>query len=261
MSTKLRHIAMFSGNTILGDGSVIMIIDPNGIAQAIGTVDRRDRRRGDAEARAERRDRRRPCRCWCSAPARPSRRRCRCRWSRGSRRSTARRSSSRTAATWCSTAASSCRWCGSTTRSASRTEGAQPLLVFSDDGRSMGLVVDEIVDIVEERLDIEVASERARRARLGRGQGPGDRDHRCRPFPAARLRGLVPPQGDDAARRSTRTLLFVDDSAFFRNMLTPVLKAAGYDVTAVGGGRRGAGAAQEGRAVRRHRHPTSRCPA
>ena len=37
MSTKLRHIGMFSGNTILGDGSVIMIIDPNGIAQSLGT--------------------------------------------------------------------------------------------------------------------------------------------------------------------------------------------------------------------------------
>src|SRR6185312_6128377 len=36
MSSKLRHIAMFCGNTILGDGSVIMIIDPNGIAQALG---------------------------------------------------------------------------------------------------------------------------------------------------------------------------------------------------------------------------------
>ncbi|MGE0847853.1 MAG: response regulator, partial [Flavobacteriaceae bacterium] len=29
----------------------------------------------------------------------------------------------------------------------------------------------------------------------------------------------------------TRSVLFVDDSAFFRNMLTPVLKSAGYDVT------------------------------
>ena len=36
MSTKLRHIDMFSGNTILGDGAVIMIIDPNGIAKALG---------------------------------------------------------------------------------------------------------------------------------------------------------------------------------------------------------------------------------
>ena len=32
----LRHISMFSGNTILGDGSVIMILDPNGIAGATG---------------------------------------------------------------------------------------------------------------------------------------------------------------------------------------------------------------------------------
>src|SRR6185312_15385637 len=38
MSSKLRHIALFCGNTILGDGSVIMIIDPNGIAQALGTT-------------------------------------------------------------------------------------------------------------------------------------------------------------------------------------------------------------------------------
>jgi two-component system chemotaxis sensor kinase CheA len=29
---------MFSGNTILGDGSVIMIIDPNGIAQSVGSA-------------------------------------------------------------------------------------------------------------------------------------------------------------------------------------------------------------------------------
>src|SRR5207253_5077525 len=36
MSTKLRHIDMFSGNTIPGDGAVIMIIDPNGIAKALG---------------------------------------------------------------------------------------------------------------------------------------------------------------------------------------------------------------------------------
>src|SRR5579883_244438 len=32
----LRHITVFSGNTILGDGSVIMILDPNGIARATG---------------------------------------------------------------------------------------------------------------------------------------------------------------------------------------------------------------------------------
>ena len=38
LSTKLRHVALFSGTTILGDGSVILILDPNGIARAIGTA-------------------------------------------------------------------------------------------------------------------------------------------------------------------------------------------------------------------------------
>src|SRR5580698_2393985 len=38
MSSKLRHIPVFSGTTILGDGSVILIIDPNGVAQALGRV-------------------------------------------------------------------------------------------------------------------------------------------------------------------------------------------------------------------------------
>ena len=38
-------------------------------------------------------------------------------------------------------------------------EGAQPLLVFSDGARSMALVVDEIVDIVEDRLDIQVGGD------------------------------------------------------------------------------------------------------
>src|SRR5262249_49502501 len=34
----LRDIEMFSGNTILGDGSVIMILDPNGIASHSGSM-------------------------------------------------------------------------------------------------------------------------------------------------------------------------------------------------------------------------------
>ena len=233
MSTKLRHIAMFSGNTILGDGSVIMIIDPNGIAQT-----RRLRRARAPPSEAEEAQpgaarSRRPSRCWCSAPARSSPRRCRCRWSRGSKRSTARRSSSRTAAIWCSIAASSCRWSASTTRCACAREGAQPLLVFSDAGRSMGLVVDEIVDIVEDRLDIEVGSDTP--GVLGsaviKGQATEIID----------IGHFLPLAFEDWFRRKemsaealTRTLLFVDDSAFFRNMLAPVLKAAGYDVTAVG---------------------------
>ena len=31
--SKLRHIPMFAGNTILGDGAVVLIVDPNGVIQ------------------------------------------------------------------------------------------------------------------------------------------------------------------------------------------------------------------------------------
>ena len=37
MSSKLRHIQLFSGNTILGDGAVVLIIDPNGLARMVGS--------------------------------------------------------------------------------------------------------------------------------------------------------------------------------------------------------------------------------
>src|SRR3954454_19682432 len=116
-----------------------------------------------------------------------------------------------------------------------RTEGAQPLLVFSDAGRSMGLVVDEIVDIVDDRLDIQVGSDTPGMlcSAVIKGQATEIID----------IGHFLPLAFEDWFRRKemsaealTRTLLFVDDSAFFRNMLVPVLKAAGYNVTAVGAG-------------------------
>ena len=38
VSALLRNISIFAGNTILGDGSVIMILDPNGIATTTGEI-------------------------------------------------------------------------------------------------------------------------------------------------------------------------------------------------------------------------------
>ncbi len=35
----LKNISVYSGNTILGDGSVIMILDPNGIVKSIGNIE------------------------------------------------------------------------------------------------------------------------------------------------------------------------------------------------------------------------------
>jgi two-component system chemotaxis sensor kinase CheA len=113
-----------------------------------------------------------------------------------------------------------------------KNEGAQPLLVFSDGNRSMALVVDEIIDIVEDNLDIQVASETA--GILGsavvRGQATEVID----------VGHFLPLAFEDWFRRKEqavqhqpRTVLLIDDSPFFLNMLTPVLQAAGYAVTPV----------------------------
>jgi two-component system chemotaxis sensor kinase CheA len=110
-------------------------------------------------------------------------------------------------------------------------EGAQPLLVFSDGARSMALVVDEIVDIVEDRLDIQVASDNpgALGSAIIKGQATEIID----------VGHFLPLAFEDwfrhkqqPARAAPRAVLLVDDSPFFRNMLTPVLQVAGYEVTA-----------------------------
>jgi two-component system chemotaxis sensor kinase CheA len=116
-----------------------------------------------------------------------------------------------------------------------RSEGMQPLLVFIDKERSMGLVVDEIVDIVDDRLDIQVGSRTpsilGSAIINGRATEIIDVAHY---LPLAFEDWLHRAEfGDESA---TRRALLVDDSAFFRNMLAPVLKAAGYEVkTATGG--------------------------
>jgi len=230
MSTKLRHISMFSGNTILGDGSVIMIIDPNGIAQSVGSAATQAEDAADAHQSAAvektvsmlvfRAGSNQPKAVPLSLVTRLEEIDCKKIELSNGRHLVQYRGQLMPLVR----VTDECRV---------RTEGAQPLLVFSDAGRSMGLVVDEIVDIVEDRLDIQVGSETV--GVLGsaviKGQATEIID----------IGHFLPLAFEDWFRRKemkqealTRSLLFVDDSAFFRNMLVPVLKAAGYDVTAVG---------------------------
>ena len=105
-------------------------------------------------------------------------------------------------------------------------EGAarQPVLVFTDGDRAMGLMVDEIVDIVEDRLKIELG--RGAPGFLGSAidRRPGDRGdrHRLLAAPGRSRTGSARAPTATAQRRPARVLL-VDDSAFFRNLLAPAL--------------------------------------
>src|SRR5580704_11968655 len=84
-----------------------------------------------------------------------------------------------------------------------------------------------------------------RPARIGDYQGPRDRGGGRLAFPAAGVRRLA--QLERAARqRANTSALLIDDAPFFRNMLAPILKAAGYRVTAVPSAREGLAEVQSG---------------
>jgi two-component system chemotaxis sensor kinase CheA len=236
MSSRLRHIGMFSGNTILGDGSVIMIVDPNGVAQAVGAaggstravhedIEKESDRHGDAGNKVSllvfRAGSPEPKAVPLSLVTRLEEVDCK----------KIELSNGRHMVQYRGHLMPLIRVNDDVHI---KRDGAQPILVFSDTGRSMGLVVDEIIDIVEDNLNIEVGSDRS--GILGsaviRGHATEILD----------VGHFLPLAYEDWFRRkdvhsngAARTLLFVDDSAFFRNMLTPVLKAAGYDVTTVAG--------------------------
>jgi two-component system chemotaxis sensor kinase CheA len=246
MSSKLRHIALFSGNTILGDGAVIMIIDPSGVAQAIGsTVTSQmivESTQDPDEEGAEQATSLLVFRAGSTQPkAVPL-------------SLITRLEEIDARKIELSNGRHMVQYRGQlmplivmNTNVNVRGEGAQPLLVFSDGARSMALVVDEIIDIVEDRLTIQVASEIA--GVLGsaiiKGQATEIID----------VGHFLPLAFEDWFRRKDRpsgarhhTVLLVDDSPFFRNMLTPVLQAAGYGVTAVGSAREALTMLQDGRA-------------
>jgi two-component system chemotaxis sensor kinase CheA len=230
MSTMLRHINMFSGNTILGDGSVIMIVDPNGIAQAIGP----SQSAGTTEEADHEEERARDVAQMVSLLL----------FRAGSEQPKAvplslvtrleefsvdkvERSNGRDLVQYRGSLMPLVYFDEYAQR---KTEGSLPMLVFSDAGRSMGLVVDEIIDIVEDRLEIEVGSERV--GVLGSAVIKGKATE------VIDIGHFLPQAFEDWFRRKemsnealTRTLLFIDDAPFFRNMLGPVLKAAGYQVT------------------------------
>jgi two-component system chemotaxis sensor kinase CheA len=228
MSTKLRHIDMFSGNTILGDGAVIMIIDPNGIAKALGTSVAASHEIADENAamRANAAEQLTSLLVFRAGSAQP----------KAVPLALVTRleeiatdkielSNGRYMVQYRDQLMPLVQMAGVNVA----TSGAQPILVFADDGRSMGLVVDEIIDIVEERLNIEVAG--SQEGILGSAVIKGSATE------VIDVGHFLPMAFADWFSRkemrpsaSAQSVLLVDDSAFFRNMLAPVLKAAGYRV-------------------------------
>ncbi|MEN9874879.1 MAG: hypothetical protein RL186_1776, partial [Pseudomonadota bacterium] len=107
--------------------------------------------------------------------------------------------------------------------------GPQPILVFTYDGQAAGVAVDQIVDIVEEKLDIEMATDRPGLLGLAVLRGKATEILDIGHFLGHALGEWdKPPQAN-----ASRHIVLVERNPFFRNLLAPLLRAAGYDVEAV----------------------------
>jgi len=231
----LRHISMFSGNTILGDGSVIMILDPNGIASATGEVAMGgDHAREDAvqAARAAGED----------ATSLLIFRSSETDLKAVPLALVARLEEVETETIEYSYGRPVVQYRGQlmpligvTPDFQIREDGRQPVLVFTDRDRSMGLLVEEIVDIVDDKLKMELQVEQP--GLIGTAVIDGKATevidtgyYLTQAFGDWFGRDETRPHGEET--RVAR-VLFVDDSAFFRNLLSPLLSVNGYQVISV----------------------------
>ncbi len=157
MSAKLRHLSLFAGNTILGDGAVVLIVDPNGIAERVAAGSRQDLSAAMADAP--------PATSGDGASYLVFR-------AGGDLRAVPLSLVTRLE----TVDAERIEWLGgrpviqyrgrlmplavADAGMSVRREGSQDLLVFTPGERPTGLLVDAIVDIVSERVEVEPASGR-----------------------------------------------------------------------------------------------------
>ncbi|AWB08234.1 hybrid sensor histidine kinase/response regulator (plasmid) [Azospirillum humicireducens] len=229
----LRHIEMFSGNTILGDGSVIMILDPNGIASATGEMAMGEAAGKETTAvQTQRQEDKMALLLFRAGEGAPK---------AVPLSLVARLEDVDLASVELSNGLPVVQYRGKLMPLVPidpnfmlGREGRQPVLVFADGDRSMGLIVDEIVDIVEEKLNVQLAAERPGLMGSAIIAGKATEVIDAGFFLTQAYKdwfGSTTQEGFEEEK--LQRVLLVDDSPFFRNLLTPLLSVAGYDVTAV----------------------------
>lgn len=111
-----------------------------------------------------------------------------------------------------------------------KSEGRQPTLVFQDRERTMGLVVDEIVDIVDDVLNVELTADQD--GLVGSAVIDGKATDLIDAGYYLEL-AFSDWFGNEDTGGEKKSVLLIDDSPFFRNLLTPMLSVSGFKVTAV----------------------------
>ena len=231
----LRHVTMFSGNTILGDGSVIMILDPNGIARATGvgaeSGEGENERDGGRMVVTHRSDQQTAMLLFRAGDTTPkavplgliAR-------LEDVERDRIENAGGRPLVQYRGKLMPLVPIAGHWDQSMAPER--QPVLVFSDGDRAMGLMVDEILDVIEEKMVIDGAGERP--GFLGTTVIAGKVTEMLDTAWWLRQAGEDWfGAGAEGSKGPARRILVVEDSAFFRNLVVPAIGAAGFVVTAV----------------------------
>jgi two-component system chemotaxis sensor kinase CheA len=223
VSARIRHLTCYSGATILGDGTVIMILDPNGLAQNVGAI--AEAHNDNSALLAER---------LTTGPARTSL----LIFKAGASGPKAvplalvtRLEEIDVARIEQAGGKNLVQYRGKLmdllridNDIGFREEGKQPVLVFGRTEQPVGLVVDEIIDIVDDVLDMAGGN--------GRPGILGSAIIRDRATDIIDVAFFVPDMANNALAQAQtkRRLLLVEASDFLSAMLAPVLQAAGYAV-------------------------------
>ena len=236
LSKRLGSMSEYSGATILGDGAVIMILDPNGISRSVANVERSVNRLLDEQTRAaaaaaaaaaQQSDTRMSLLLFSAGGAEP----------RACPLSLVTRLEEIDASTFEMTSRGLVvQYRGRLMPLAAaggdiRREGRQPMLVFSQGTAVVGLAVDAILDIVEDALDIQLTAENP--GVLGtavlKGKSTEIIDVGYYLSQAEPAWAVAATRADVKSDR--KRILLVESHPFFRNLLAPIVSAAGYDVT------------------------------
>lgn len=236
VSPALSDLSVYSGNTILGDGSVIMILDPNGVASQVSTTAATDTETVSEDDLAgdgmgQEKETMLLFRAGGNTPkAVPLSLIARLEEIDADR---IENRSVRPTVQYRGTLMPVLEIQGS---KGLKEEGRQSILVFSDLDRSMGIACDEILDIVETSLDVDVSTQRDGIVGNAVIANKVTEIIDVSYFLKTAFKDWFDctdrqrtQRGE--AEKSSAKVLVVEDSAFFRNMLRPLLSASGYSVT------------------------------
>jgi two-component system, chemotaxis family, sensor kinase CheA len=230
LGASLAHLEIFSGHTILGDGSVVLILDPTGIADRLGL----ERSTEYALGRTVE----------IFTPTEEKTRFVLFRAGPGALKAIPLSLISRIESVAASAIKQSdgmyvMRHQGQLmplvrvfARDDAPMAAANPILVLGVGGESMGLIVEEIIDVVEAHLALEIAG-----TSIGIVGTAQINDEVVELVDATHFMQIGRPNAFARGFAKRFRVLLVDDKPFFLDMLAPLLTAVGYRVTTATAGR------------------------